>query len=233
MQENLTEVAGVKCDPVIVIKDPMVPCEGDMDVITGGGNRIMSVSLMTVPCEVVIVIGPVVAPLGTVAESVFGPNELKLAVTPLKATASTLVKLSPVIVTDVPFPRVEGVKEVIVGEPTKKLVVLVAEVIGLVTVMGPLKGFAGTYAQISDNETTANCVVTPPIATDCTSKKLLPVIVICVPGGPEVGANSLILGSTLMTVTGLAKKSNTGLLRCPMKECSAKATFSWLLTWSL
>ena len=144
----------------------------------------MSVSLTAVPCEVVIVIGPVVAPLGTVVVSVFDPSELKLAVTPLKATASTLIRLSPVIVTDVPLPPVEGVKEVIVGEPITKLVVLVAEVTGLVTVMGPLKGFAGTYAQISVDEMTTNCVVTPPLATDCTSKKLLPVIVICVPGGP-------------------------------------------------
>ena len=231
--ENLTDVVGVKCEPVMVIKVPIAPWEGAIAVIAGGGNRIMSVSLTTVPCEVVTVIGPVVAPLGTVEVSVFDPSELKLAVTPLKATASTLLRLSPVIVTSVPLPPVEGLKEVIMGEPTTKLDALVATETELVTVMGPLMGFAGTYAHISVDEMTANCVVMPPMATDCTSKKLFPVIVIWVPGGPEVGANSLILGSTLMTVTGLAKKLNTGLFRCPMKECSAKATSSWLLTWSL
>ena len=67
------------------------------------------------PPDVVTVIGPVVAPLGTVVAIDVDEFTVKLAPVPLKRTAVAPVKVAPVIVTLVPTGPLVGVKLLIVG----------------------------------------------------------------------------------------------------------------------
>src|SRR5258707_757630 len=82
------------------------------------GDRVTTVNavlLVAVPAGVVTLSGPVVAPTGTVAWIAVAEVTVKLALTPLKATAVAPVKLVPLIVTFVPTGPLLGVKPVIVG----------------------------------------------------------------------------------------------------------------------
>ena len=94
------------------------------------------------PDGVVTVIGPLVAPAGTIA--VICVAELTVndvAANPLNATAVAPVKPVPVTTTDVPTGPLPGAKPVIVGGggTTVKLVALAAgPPAGVVTVIGPL-----------------------------------------------------------------------------------------------
>jgi len=64
---NATAVAPVKFVPVMVIWSPTRPVVSDSDVIVGAGvPTVYEVGLVAVPPGVVRVIGPVVAPVGTV-----------------------------------------------------------------------------------------------------------------------------------------------------------------------
>jgi hypothetical protein len=105
------------------------------------------VALVAVPAGVVTLIGPVVAPAGTVARSELSETTVKLAPTALKVTAVAPVKFVPLIVTLAPTAPLVGVKLVIVGGfMTVKTPVLVAVPSGVVTLNGPLVAPAGTVA---------------------------------------------------------------------------------------
>ena len=72
---------------------------------------------------------------------------MKLALTPLKATAVVPVKFVPLMVTLVPTGPLAGVKLVIVGGLiTVKLLALVAVPPGVVTLMVPVVAPVGTVA---------------------------------------------------------------------------------------
>ena len=72
---------------------------------------------------------------------------MKLAPTPLNATAVAPVKFVPLIVTLVPTGPLVGAKLVIVGAGTTvKLLALVAVPPGVVTLTGPVVAPAGTVA---------------------------------------------------------------------------------------
>jgi hypothetical protein len=71
--------------------------------------------LSTLPTELTTVIGPVVAPVGTVAVIFVLEFTAKLAATPAKLTPVVPVKLLPVMVTRVPAGPLVGEKEVIEG----------------------------------------------------------------------------------------------------------------------
>src|SRR6267378_3428928 len=71
--------------------------------------------LVAVPPCVVTLSGPVVAPSGTVASIAVSEVTVKLALTPLKATAVAPVKFVPLIATLVPTDPLVGVKPVMVG----------------------------------------------------------------------------------------------------------------------
>jgi hypothetical protein len=88
-------------------------------VIVGGGTTttVNAPLLVAVPPGVVTLSGPVVAPAGTVAWIAVAEFTVKLALTPLNATAVAPVKLVPLIVTLVPTGPLVGVKPVIVGDP--------------------------------------------------------------------------------------------------------------------
>src|SRR5262245_31489016 len=71
--------------------------------------------LAAVPDTVVMAMGPVVAPAGTVALVWVAESAVKVALVPLKLTAVAPMKFVPVIVTIVPGPPLAGEKLVRVG----------------------------------------------------------------------------------------------------------------------
>jgi len=82
---------------------------------------------VAVPAGLVTVMGPVVAPAGTVAVICVALLTVKVAATPLKRTSVVPVKFVPVMVTEVPTGPDVGEKLVMVGgRKTTKFVLLVA-----------------------------------------------------------------------------------------------------------
>jgi hypothetical protein len=78
---------------------------------------------------------------------------------------------------------------------TVKLVVLVAEPAGVVTLIGPVVAVAGTVAVICVAEFTVNVVAATLLnVTAVAPVKFVPVIVTDVPTGPNVGVNDVIVG---------------------------------------
>jgi len=71
--------------------------------------------LVAVPPGVVTVMGPVVAPLGTVASIIVAELTVKLALVPLMVTAVAPLNPVPLIVTLVPAVPLVGVKLLIAG----------------------------------------------------------------------------------------------------------------------
>src|SRR3989442_1705909 len=124
---------------------------GVKELIAGGeAVTVKLLALVAVPAEVVTRIGPVVAPLGTLAVIWVFEFTVKVAVVPLKVTAVAPVKLVPLIVTVVPTGPLVGVKELIVGGDvvTVKLLALVAVPAEVVTLMSPEVAPLGAVAVI-------------------------------------------------------------------------------------
>ena len=71
--------------------------------------------LVAVPEEVTTLIGPSVAPVGTVAVIWVGEFTVKVAEVPLKRTAVAPVKFVPVMTTEVPTGPLVGLKPEMVG----------------------------------------------------------------------------------------------------------------------
>lgn len=95
---NETAVAPVKFVPVIVTPVPTAPITGAKEMMAG--VTVKRVVVFKGPLPVVTVMGPVVAPAGTVVVIVPEGSTVKVAATPLNETAVAPVK--PVIVTSVP-----------------------------------------------------------------------------------------------------------------------------------
>lgn len=70
--------------------------------MTGCDDARKFATLSTLPTVVTTVIGPSVAPVGTVARICFSAVTLNVAAVPLKRTAVALVKLAPAMTTGVP-----------------------------------------------------------------------------------------------------------------------------------
>jgi hypothetical protein len=98
---NETAVAPVKFVPVIVTPVPTAPIAGAKEVMAGVTVKRDVVTIAPLP-GVVTVMGPVVAPAGTVVVIVPEGLTVKVAATPLNETAVAPVKAVPVIVTPVP-----------------------------------------------------------------------------------------------------------------------------------
>src|SRR3989441_3173369 len=107
---NRTAVAPLKLVPLIVTVVPTPPLVGEKLVIVGGGMTVKLPALLAVPPAVVTLIGPLVAPLGTVAAIDVAEFTVKLALVPLKATTVAPVKFVPLIVTVAPTPPLVGEK---------------------------------------------------------------------------------------------------------------------------
>ena len=73
-----------------------------MLVIVGGGPTVKLVALVAVPERVATLIGPVVAPVGTIAVICVSETTEKAAEVPLKVTDAALARFSPVIATLAP-----------------------------------------------------------------------------------------------------------------------------------
>jgi hypothetical protein len=112
---NVTAVAPMKLAPLTVTLVPTGPLAGVKLVIVGGLITVKLPALVAVPPGVVTAMGPVVAPAGTVAWIVAAEFSVKLALTPLTATAVAPVKLVPLMVTLLPTGPLAGVKPVIAG----------------------------------------------------------------------------------------------------------------------
>src|SRR3954471_16763230 len=98
---------------------PMLPAVGENEVIVGG-LEMVKVPLLAVPPGEVMVTGPVVAPLGTVAViCVSLSTENVTALVPLKPTAVVPVKALPLMTTEVPIGPLVGLKEAMFGVPAR------------------------------------------------------------------------------------------------------------------
>jgi hypothetical protein len=94
---------------------PTGPLLGVKLVIVGGLETVKLLALLAVPAEVVTLIGPVIAPAGTVAVIAVAEFTVKPALVPLNRTAVAPVKFVPLMVTLVPTGPLLGVKLVTVG----------------------------------------------------------------------------------------------------------------------
>ena len=99
---NETDVAPVKFVPVIVTPAPTPPEAGAKEVMAG--VTVKRVVVFKGPlASAVTVMGPVVAPAGTVVVIVPEGLTVKVAATPLNETAVAPVKVVPLSVTPVPI----------------------------------------------------------------------------------------------------------------------------------
>src|SRR5205823_6182740 len=96
--------------PLIVTLVPTGPLPGVKLEIVGGLMTVKLAALLAVPSEVVTLIGPLVAPAGTVVVIAVAELTVKLVLTLLNSTAVAPLKLVPLIVTLVPTGPLLGVK---------------------------------------------------------------------------------------------------------------------------
>src|SRR6476660_6907698 len=137
--------------------------------------------------------GPVVAPAGTVVVIVPELLTVNVAPAPLNRTAVAPVKFVPVIVTPVPPPPLAGAKEVMAGVTVKRVVVIKGPLLGVVTVMGPVVAPAGTVVVIVPGGPSVTVAATPLNDTAVAPVNVGSVIVTPVPTRPKVGVNGLKL----------------------------------------
>ena len=129
--------------------------------LKGADVTVKLAALVAVPSRVVTVMGPVVAPAGTVVVIVPGLLTVNVAALPPNATALAPVKFVPVIVTPAPTGLLVGAKEVMAGVTVKRVVVNKGPLPGVVTVMGPVVAPAGTVVVIVPEGLTVNVDATP------------------------------------------------------------------------
>src|SRR5262245_60555063 len=122
---------------------PVGPVAGVKPVILGATVKL--VALVAVPPGVVTVIGPLVAPAGTIAVICPAESTVKLAGLPLNFTAVAPVKLVPLITTGMPTPLLSGEAPVIVaGWYTVSAFGLVAKPPPFTMTMEPVVALSGT-----------------------------------------------------------------------------------------
>src|SRR5260370_31911421 len=134
--------------------------------MAGGGRAVNARLLVAAAAGVATLSVPVVAPAGTVAWMAVAELTVKLALTPLKATAVAPVKFVPLIATLVPTGPLVGVKLASVGGGTTlNALLLVAVPPGVVTLSVPVVAPAGTVAWMAVAELTVKLALTPLNAT--------------------------------------------------------------------
>ena len=196
MPPKLTAVAPVKFVPVMVTVVPAAADVGENDVIVGGLMKVNPAKL-AVPEGVVTDTLPELPAPTTAAMVVEFIMVNDVAATPPKLTALAHERFVPVINTVPPDESAVGVKLVMVGVPAVvvKLAVLVPVPAGLVTEMVPVPP-QGTTAVMLVLLTAVNDVAgMPPKLTADAQLKLLPEIVMVVPGAAVVGVNDVTVGA--------------------------------------
>jgi hypothetical protein len=197
---NLTPVAELKPEPEIVTTVPATPLAGENSAMPG--KTVKLVELVTVVPFPFTLIGPLIAPTGTVALSndaetnVVALDDIVPPFGPENCTIESWVKPLPEIDMSVPGLPLGGVKLVIFGSTVKDSV-LVPVPDAVVTLIGPLTAVVGTVALIEVEFITVKAAATLPNLTDETATKVLPVIVTVVPAGPLRGVKLSTLGKTL------------------------------------
>lgn len=124
---------------------------------------------------------------------------MNVAFTPANFTTVAPARPVPLIVTEVPTGPDEGEKLVIVGRPedgTTKFVALVPVPSVVVTEIGPVVAPAGTFAFTLVGDLYTKLVpVTPLNFTTADVVKFVPLTVMSVPTGPDVGEKLVIVGA--------------------------------------
>src|SRR5712691_810963 len=197
----MSSAGAMPCSHICQLPEPgcwFSSTTGDTEVPT-----VKLLALLAVPPGVVTLIGPVVAPAGTVAVMVVAEFTVKLALVPLNSTTVAPVKLVPLMVTLVPTGPLVGVKLEIVGEllVTVKLTALLAVPPAVVTLIGPLVAPAGTVAVIVVAEPTVKLALVPLNSTALAPVKLVPLIETLVPAGPLVGVKLETVGGAVLLST--------------------------------
>lgn len=155
--------------------------------------------LVAFPEGVVTEIGPLFAPLGTVAVICVAELTINAALLLPNMTLVVPVKLVPLIVTCVPTGPLGGLKLLIVGAATTvKFVLLTAIPPGVVTEVGPVVAFGGTLATIFA-PLNLKVAMTPLKVTCVAPFRLLPVMVTALPTPPLVGEKLVIVGGRFAT----------------------------------
>src|SRR5208283_1987416 len=119
LQASVTYIAPVKLCPVMTTLVPTGPLVGEKLKTCGVTWKLLL--LVKVPLGSVTVIGPVVAPAGTVAVRYVSDTMVKDAGVPLKETPVAPVKPWPRISTTLPTGRAAGRKVTNGPRPTSKL----------------------------------------------------------------------------------------------------------------
>src|SRR5262245_58629786 len=116
MPLNLTLVMPVKSEPRMSTRVPAGPLVGVNELIVGGGGvTVNDVDVDAVPRGVVTLIGPLVAPAGTVAWSSESESRVYAAVLPPIVTEVGSLRLPPRMSTLVPAGPLVGVNIAIIG----------------------------------------------------------------------------------------------------------------------
>ena len=159
-----TPLTLTKFAPVIVTLLPIAPLAGANPLMTGVVVTVNRPALWAVPFGVRTVILSVVALAGTVAVMRVAEFTVKVEAAAPKLTLVAPVRLAPEIVTEVPTLPAVGVKLLIAGAlVTVKAPELVAEPVGVVTEIGPVRAPAGTVATSCVLALTTNpAALTPP-----------------------------------------------------------------------
>jgi hypothetical protein len=166
------------------------------------------VALVAVPSGFVTVMGPVVAPVGTVAVICVAELTVKTAVVPLNFTAVVPAKFVPVITTDLPTLPTVGENDVMVGMPVRmvKSALLTTEPTVFVTVILPVVAPTGTVAVIWVAELTVNDVAVVVLNfTAVVPQKFVPVMTTDDPIAPLTGAKDVMVGAAAVTTVKLAE----------------------------
>jgi hypothetical protein len=151
-RKKVSAVVPVKFVPLIVTVVPIVPLAGVNELMCG--VTVKPDADTAEPKELVSVIGPLVAPLGTLAlNCVSETPHIIVAGVPLKLTPVAPVKFVPVRVTVQPVDPLPGEKLLIVGIPADSTVNGVPLKLqpvpeGVVTLIGPVEAPPGTVAEI-------------------------------------------------------------------------------------
>jgi hypothetical protein len=197
----------LKFVPVIVTDVPMGPDTGlKLDIVGElGGVTVKSFALVATSPFTSTVITPVVAPTGTLVTMLVAVGvPLMTAATPLNFTRlsrAVVLKLVPVIVTDVPTGPDIGLKPEIVGvmgTVTVKSEALIALSPFTSTVTTPVVAPTGTVVTILVVVGVPVIVATTPlnftILSDGVVLKFVPVMVTDVPTNPDTGFRLVMVG---------------------------------------
>jgi hypothetical protein len=188
---NVTDVAPVNAPPVMVTTVPTFPLVGVKLLMHGPEpvDTVKLVVLVAVPSESVTAIGPVVAPVGTVA--VICVSELTVnvvAAVPLNVTDDTALGASwnavPVMMTCEPTGPHVGLKDVIVGAAASAGGIPSSNTVDAAT--------TDTSSVLMPSRFLALLIAPPPSHTLVRLRQRL------LPGGPRTHVRVVVLLATLM-----------------------------------